>query len=173
VFGSSEGRDGSDLIEWVAAQEWSNGKVGLAGDSWLAVSQWFTAAEQPPHLACIAPWEGFVDVYQSFARPGGIMQAGLMGFIASFIGYGPGRVEDIVAMAEEHPFMDADWEDKVARHRRTGVCHRRLEHGASFTGLDRRVPRDRFHPQVAGRTSRVRVAVLLHPREPGGSAALL
>jgi hypothetical protein len=121
VFGSSEGRDGSDLIEWVAAQEWSNGKVGLAGDSWLAVSQWFTAAEQPPHLACIAPWEGFVDVYQSFARPGGIMQTGLMGFIAGFIGYGPGRVEDIVAMAEDHPFMDAYWEDKVARLERIDV----------------------------------------------------
>ena len=121
VSGSGEGRDGSDLIEWVAAQECSNGKVGLAGDSWLAVSQWFTAAQQPPHLACIAPWEGFVDVYQSFARPGGIMQTGLMGFIAGFIGYGPGRVEDIVAMAEGHPFMDAYWEDKVARLERIDV----------------------------------------------------
>jgi hypothetical protein len=49
------------------------------------------------------------------------MQTGLMGFIAGFIGYGPGRVEDIVAMAEEHPVMDAYWEDKVARLDRIDV----------------------------------------------------
>jgi hypothetical protein len=59
--------------------------------------------------------------YQSFARPGGIMQTGLMGFIAGFIGYGPGRVEDIVAMAGEHPVMDAYWEDRVARLDRIDV----------------------------------------------------
>ena len=115
VFGSGEGRDCCDLIEWVAAQEWSNGKVGMSGDSWLAVSQWFTAAEQPPHLACIAPWEGFVDGYRAFCRTGGILQRGFMQFITDFIGYGPGRVEDFLAMGEEHPFMDAYWEDKIAR----------------------------------------------------------
>ena len=32
----------------------------MTGNSWLAVSQWFAAAEQPPHLACIAPWDGFI-----------------------------------------------------------------------------------------------------------------
>jgi len=38
----------------------------MAGNSWLAISQWFIAAEQPPHLAAIAPWEGFTD---HFAKP--------------------------------------------------------------------------------------------------------
>lgn len=114
VFGSDEGRDCCDLIEWVAAQEWSNGRVGMSGDSWLAVIQWFAAAEQPPHLACIAPWEGFVDSYRSFCRPGGIVQSGFLQFITDFIGYGPGRVEDFLTMTREHPLMDAYWDDKVA-----------------------------------------------------------
>src|SRR5579875_1657966 len=57
-FGTQEGRDGYDLVEWVAAREWSNGKVGMAGNSWVAMAQWYTAAEKPPHLTCIAPWEG-------------------------------------------------------------------------------------------------------------------
>lgn len=55
MFGDQEGRDAHDLIEWLASQPWCNGKVAMAGNSWLAVCQWFTADEQPPHLAAIAP----------------------------------------------------------------------------------------------------------------------
>jgi uncharacterized protein len=40
---------------------WSNGRVGLSGNSWLGIAQWFIAADQPPHLAAIAPWEGLSD----------------------------------------------------------------------------------------------------------------
>jgi len=45
-------------------QPWSNGKVGLSGVSYLAISQWFVASHQPPHLAAINPWEGFSDMYR-------------------------------------------------------------------------------------------------------------
>ena len=65
-FGTQEGRDGADLVEWLAARDWSNGKVGMTGNSWLAMAQWYIAAEQPPHLACIAPWEGTSDIYREF-----------------------------------------------------------------------------------------------------------
>lgn len=33
---SQEGRDGADLVDWIGQQEWCNGKVGMAGNSWLA-----------------------------------------------------------------------------------------------------------------------------------------
>ena len=59
-WGSQEGRDGHDTIEWLASRDWCNGKVGLTGNSWLAIVQWFIAATRPPHLAAIAPWEGFL-----------------------------------------------------------------------------------------------------------------
>ena len=39
-------------------------QVGMSGTSYLAVAQWFTAREQPPHLAAIDPWEGVSDVYR-------------------------------------------------------------------------------------------------------------
>ena len=58
MFGRQEGKDCHDLIEWLAVQDWCNGKVAMSGTSYLAISQWFTAAEQPPHLAAINPWEG-------------------------------------------------------------------------------------------------------------------
>lgn len=35
-----EGQDGADVVEWIAQQPWSNGSVGMAGNSWLAACQW-------------------------------------------------------------------------------------------------------------------------------------
>jgi putative CocE/NonD family hydrolase len=54
-MGTHEGQDGADLVEWIGSQKWCNGYVGLAGNSWLAIAQWWIAAEQPKYLAAIAP----------------------------------------------------------------------------------------------------------------------
>lgn len=56
----------------------SNGRVGLLGVSYLALSQYAVAAEQPKHLATICPWEGFSDFYRDFARPGGVREDGFI-----------------------------------------------------------------------------------------------
>lgn len=48
-LGKQDGRDGYDAVEFISQQPWCTGKIGLAGNSWLA--QYFIAAEQPPHLA--------------------------------------------------------------------------------------------------------------------------
>jgi len=45
-----EGEDGYDLIEWTAAQDWCDGKVGTMGASYLGMIQWLTALQQPPSL---------------------------------------------------------------------------------------------------------------------------
>lgn len=71
------GRDGADTSEWVAVQEWSNGKVAFVGNSYLAISQWFIAAECPPHLSAIAPWEGFSEVFHHCLAAGGIPDIGI------------------------------------------------------------------------------------------------
>ena len=68
-----EGRDFHDCIEWSAAQPWCSGKVGLNGISYYASSQWRAAATQPPHLAAICVWEGWVDNYRDSVRHGGII----------------------------------------------------------------------------------------------------
>jgi len=67
-----ETRDLHDCIEWAAAQEWSNGKVGLNGISYYAMNQWRVAELQPPHLAAICVWEGAADYYRDALRHGGI-----------------------------------------------------------------------------------------------------
>jgi hypothetical protein len=73
VWSGRETVDLYDCIEWAGTQEWSNGRVGLAGISYYAMNQYQVAALQPPHLAAICPWEGAADWYRDLARHGGIL----------------------------------------------------------------------------------------------------
>jgi len=50
-----EGKDGFDTIEWLAAQDWSNGKIGMIGGSYLGWVQFWAAVQKPPHLVTIIP----------------------------------------------------------------------------------------------------------------------
>ena len=68
-----ENRDFADCIEWVAAQSWCNGNVGLNGISYYASSQWRAAALAPAHLRAICVWEGWVDAYRDSTHHGGIL----------------------------------------------------------------------------------------------------
>jgi predicted acyl esterase len=68
-----ENKDFHDCIEWAAAQPWCSGKVGLNGISYYASNQWRAAATQPPHLAAICVWEGWVDNYRDSTHHGGII----------------------------------------------------------------------------------------------------
>ncbi len=45
MFGSQDGRDGYDFIEWIATQWWCNGKVTLFGNSGVAMVQWHIAMQ--------------------------------------------------------------------------------------------------------------------------------
>jgi predicted acyl esterase len=114
AFGGQDGRDGYDVVEWVAARDWSNGKVAFSGNSWLAVSQWFIAAEQPPHLAAIAPWEGLCDQYREDVARGGIPNAEFCAFVIKRM-RGKNHVEDVPAMLQKYPLMNGYWEDKSAK----------------------------------------------------------
>ena len=73
IFSPRETQDYYQCIEWAGVQSWSNGKVGLLGISYYAVSQWLVAALQPPHLAAICPWEGASDYYREFTHHAGIL----------------------------------------------------------------------------------------------------
>jgi len=50
-----EPQDGHDVVEWLATQPWSNGKVAMWGGSYAGYDQWLTLRESPPHLATIVP----------------------------------------------------------------------------------------------------------------------
>ena len=119
-FGTQEGKDGADFVEWCAAQEWCNGKVGLFGNSGVGMSQWRIAAEQPEHLACIAPWEATADMYRESLKEGGIN-----GLFPAFIVYGTrgdSYIDNMVAMAEKEPFVTSPyWQDKIPDFRKIKI----------------------------------------------------
>jgi hypothetical protein len=142
MFGTQDGRDGYDFIEWIATQHWCNGKVGMGGNSGVAMTQWRIAAEQPPHLACIAPWEGTGDLYRESLYEGGIPALGFNDFIVGSL-TGTGYVDDTAAMATEHPFLDVYWEDKIPKWRNiripvsTTVCWNHFHLRGSMEGFRR------------------------------------
>lgn len=119
-WGSQEANDGYDVIEWIAAQPWCNGKVALTGNSWLAISQWFIAANRPPHLAAISPWEGFTDAHRHHLAIGGIPDPGFSNFIFDLLP-GEGRVEDLSAMLKHYPLINEYWQSKSAAVERIEV----------------------------------------------------
>lgn len=117
MIGSQEAEDCYDLIEWIAGQEWSNEKTALTGTSYLAFSQWFIAAAQPPHLTCINPHEGLSDAYRDLAYNGGIPDPHFIKRLqVNHVSAVPGaKREDMAAEMERYPFADAPlWLDKKA-----------------------------------------------------------
>jgi uncharacterized protein len=113
LWDRQEGRDCYDLIEWLAEQPWCSGKVGMSGTSYLAVSQWFTAAEQPPHLAAINPWEGVSDVYRDLVMRGGMPDTGFAQQLQNGSFFGKNSKEDVISEAERYPLMNTLWENKI------------------------------------------------------------
>jgi uncharacterized protein len=85
-LGVQVGRDGYDLVEWIARQPWSNGQVVMYGGSFVGMTQWRTATQRPPHLAAIAP---YVPIYPGWDVPNtnGIPQA----WTAVILSYTSGR----------------------------------------------------------------------------------
>lgn len=73
-----EFRDAYDAVEWAGAADWCNGKVGLLGISYYAAGQWMIAAQRPPSLAAIQPWQGTSDFYRDRTRQGGMFNGGFV-----------------------------------------------------------------------------------------------
>jgi len=68
----NRGEDGYDVIEWIAEQSWSDGKVGTWGPSALGKVQFQTAKENPPHMVCGVPLvAGPQFMYEEYF-PGGV-----------------------------------------------------------------------------------------------------
>jgi len=79
LWSMQEAWDYYDAIEWAADQSWSNGKVGLVGVSYYAITQWNVSSLQPPSLTTIVPWEGWADMYRDSVFHGGIFNQGFYG----------------------------------------------------------------------------------------------
>ncbi|MFG1945437.1 CocE/NonD family hydrolase [Nonomuraea sp. NPDC048826] len=70
--GVPQSQDLYDVVEWVAAQPWCDGNVGMIGISYFGSMQVLAAAERPPHLKAIFVSGGHFDFYETTYH-GGIM----------------------------------------------------------------------------------------------------
>lgn len=77
--GGSREFDSYDLIEWIAAQPWCDGNVGMVGIGAFASEQFHAAKQQPPHLKAIFPYDprGAYGSFGGFREeyPGGVFHA--------------------------------------------------------------------------------------------------
>lgn len=114
VMGSQDAEDGYDVVEAIAKMGWCNGSIGMAGNSALAIAQWFIAAQQPPSLKAIAPWEGMADMYREQFCRGGWFSMSNFDLIAKAIVRGPSnsQLEDFEEMYRRSPTQNAYWKDK-------------------------------------------------------------
>jgi uncharacterized protein len=76
IFNPAQMADGYDVVEIVAGQDWvQGGKVGMVGLSYSGITQLYTAATNPPHLAAVTPQSVIADPWLQ-AWPGGIYNSG-------------------------------------------------------------------------------------------------
>jgi predicted acyl esterase len=110
MFTDVEGADIVELIEWAGARPWSNGRVGMLGVSYLAISQYKAAALHPPSLKAMCPWEGFTDAYRDFMTPGGVVEDGFTKLWLAISKRVARLSVDLGRERKAHPLRDAWWE---------------------------------------------------------------
>ena len=65
-------QEADEILNWIAEQKWSDGNIGMFGDSWQAQIQFAAASTGNPHLKAIFPVSGSMDNYSSVIYPGGV-----------------------------------------------------------------------------------------------------
>ncbi|HEX2239798.1 MAG TPA: CocE/NonD family hydrolase [Actinomycetota bacterium] len=76
LFSWRSALDGRELIEWIADQPWSNGKVGIYGHSYGGITGFMVGATQPPHLTSMSVSGLIDDIYRGIVYPGGVSNYG-------------------------------------------------------------------------------------------------
>ncbi|KAE8155183.1 Alpha/Beta hydrolase protein [Aspergillus avenaceus] len=114
VMGAQDAEDGYDVVEAIANMDWCNGCIGMAGNSALAMSQYWIASQQPPSLKAIAPWEGMGDMYREQFCRGGWFQMSNFDLITKMIIRGPENsgLEDFEEMYRRSKVIGEFWKDK-------------------------------------------------------------
>jgi putative CocE/NonD family hydrolase len=69
-------RDGYDTVEWMAAQPWCDGNVGMFGGSYSGATQYRAALSRPPHLKALFVRESSADYYREWVYRDGAHELG-------------------------------------------------------------------------------------------------
>jgi predicted acyl esterase len=117
-----DGVDAYDLIEWLAMQPFSDGRMGQFGGSYGGFTSYQAAAERPPHLLATAPMIAPGSLYHDVIYPGGIKtteHGNIDAWPDSAETLSLGRIsaDAEYAMNRMHPTFDAYWEERSMHER--------------------------------------------------------
>ncbi len=73
----NEARDGDDTRAWILSQNWSNGKIGTTGGSYVGFTQWACAPNAGDSLRAMFPIVPLVEPHGDVAYVGGAFQLSL------------------------------------------------------------------------------------------------
>ena len=69
---ADETKDGAEVVDWIIAQPWSNGRVGAMGISYDGTTAEFVVVNKHPAVKAAAPRFSLFDAYPDIAFPGGL-----------------------------------------------------------------------------------------------------
>jgi len=71
-LGPREVRDGSEVVDWIVRQPWSDGRVGATGVSYVGTTAELLLVNQHPAVKAIVPQFSLFDAYPDIVFPGGV-----------------------------------------------------------------------------------------------------
>ena len=139
-YTEAETLDGFDAVEWLAAQPWCTGAVGMWGISYGAFTSIQVAKLRPPHLRAIVPIQGTDDRYLTDVHYiGGCVT------LSELSQYAVSQVA-MNAMPPDPAFWGPDWRERwlAAARGDAAVADRMAARAARRAVLAGRVPRPRL-----------------------------
>jgi predicted acyl esterase len=109
-FGPQEQRDNVDLIEWLAEQPYSTGKIGQMGVSYGGHTTLLAAVNRPPHLTAVIAVQAISDWYENTIYRGGIPNAKIHEWQRS-------TAPDTLETYPRHPLYDDYWRERSVKAR--------------------------------------------------------
>jgi len=109
-FGPQEQSDNFDLVEWLAAQPCSTGRIGQLGVSYGGHNTLLSAVNQPPHLTAVIAAQAFSDWYDNTIYHGGIPNAQIREWQRNTA---PSTLETY----PQHPLFDDYWRERSVKAR--------------------------------------------------------
>lgn len=91
---TDDGPDGVDAAEWIAAQPWSNGRIGMLGTSYVGGTQHALAIEGSPHLKTVIPVDAVCNMGYASMRNGGAFELRFWNWIMLNAGRGSRAARD-------------------------------------------------------------------------------
>ncbi len=104
---TDDGPDGFDCAAWIAAQPWSNGRIGMMGTSYVGGTQHALAMSGSPHLKTVIPVDAVSNMGRQSMRNAGAFEMRFWNWIMLNAGKGSNAAQDpataeVLATMAEH-----------------------------------------------------------------------